>query len=189
LNNKNTKAFCLAKFFFYLRHLFMKARTLITFKLRLRHKRQSFLKLLRRLDRKPPRGLQKIAVNAAAEVWDHVDCLSCANCCKVMTPTYTNADIKRIAAHLEMSEKDFKTQWLKKERGTGEWINKSTPCQFLDGKTNLCSIYDVRPADCAGFPHLTKKRVVDYLHVHIQNIDECPATFKMVERMEEMLGK
>jgi Fe-S-cluster containining protein len=62
-------------------------------------------------------------------------------------------------------------------------MNRSEPCQFLDLKTNLCSIYAVRPADCAGFPHLTKKKAVEYLHVHHQNVQHCPATFLMVEKL------
>lgn len=104
-----------------------------------------------------------------------------------MTPTYTNRDMKRIAGHLQMTVDAFKSKWLKKERGTGEWINRSTPCQFLDAKTNLCNIYEVRPVDCSGFPHLTKRRMVDYIHIHKQNLDECPATYKMVEKIEGLM--
>ncbi|MGZ3940607.1 MAG: YkgJ family cysteine cluster protein, partial [Flavisolibacter sp.] len=51
----------------------------------------------------------------------------------------------------------------------------------------LCSIYEVRPADCAGFPHLTKKKMTDYIHVHKQNVQHCPATFKMVEKLMEKI--
>jgi hypothetical protein len=67
-------------------------------------------------------------------------------------------------------------------------MNVSRPCQFLDLKTNMCSIYEVRPADCAGFPHFTKKKMINYMHVHKQNIEYCPATFKMVQKMMENLN-
>jgi len=50
-------------------------------------------------------------------------------------------------------------------------------------------VYEVRPADCAGFPHLTKKRIVDYIHIHKQNLDECPATFRLIEKMNELVNK
>ena len=106
-----------------------------------------------------------------------------------MTPTYTNKDIKKIASYLQMSIDEMKRRWLKKERGTSNWLNKTTPCQFLDPETNMCNVYEVRPADCAGFPHLTKKKIADYIHVHRQNLDECPATFRMVEKMNELVGK
>lgn len=49
----------------------------------------------------------------------------------------------------------------------------------------MCSIYEFRPADCAGFPYLKKKKMVEYMHVHQQNINHCPATYKMVEKMME----
>lgn len=165
----------------------MKLFTLRSFKQRLRHKRRSFIRLLNLLEKKPPRNLHSISIKASTAVWHEVDCLSCANCCKVMTPTYTNRDMKRIAGHLQMTVDAFKSKWLKKERGTGEWINRSTPCQFLDAKTNLCNIYEVRPVDCSGFPHLTKRRMVDYIHIHKQNLDECPATYKMVEKIEGLM--
>ena len=104
-----------------------------------------------------------------------------------MTPTYTSTDIKRIAAHLDMTPQQFKDKWLMFEKRDGDWQNKKQPCQFLNLQDNKCSIYEVRPADCAGFPHLPRKRMVDYMHVHKQNIEYCPATHKMVEKMKAMI--
>lgn len=135
-----------------------------------------------------PRGIDSLTANIDKEVWKEVDCLSCANCCKTMTPTYTEKDIRRIAEHLDMTTDDFKKKWLKKEKNTGDWLNKSTPCQFLNLKDNKCSIYEVRPADCSGFPHLPKKRLKDYMHVHKQNVEFCPATYKMVEKLMEKVN-
>lgn len=159
-----------------------------SFKLRVRHRRKEFLSFLSKIKRNPPKNLDLIAAKVDQDVWKEVDCLKCANCCKVMTPTYTAKDIKRIALHLEMSVPQMKEKWLKKEKGTGDWINQSTPCQFLDMNTNMCGIYDVRPVDCSGFPHLPKKKMIEYIHVHKQNIDMCPATFKMVEKMSYLLN-
>ncbi|CAN5627541.1 hypothetical protein BH11BAC3_BH11BAC3_34380 [soil metagenome] len=122
------------------------------------------------------------------EVWAEIDCLTCGNCCKKMTPTFTVKDIKRISTHFEMTPKAFKEQWLVLDK-TGDWHNTKQPCQFLNLADNKCSIYPIRPADCAGFPHLTKKKAVSYIHVHKQNIQYCPATFKMVEKMKVLLAK
>ena len=142
---------------------------------------------LNRVTRDQPRRLQRIAEKATGAAWEGVDCLTCANCCKTMKPTYRSSDIKRIATFLKMSTDAFKKKWLRKEPGVNEWINKTTPCQFLDMKTNMCKVYEVRPSDCSGFPHLAKKRMIDYVHVHKQNLNECPATFKMVQRMKELM--
>ena len=84
-----------------------------------------------------------------------------------------------------MRPKDFKEKWLYREKKGNDWMNKSQPCQFLDLKSNMCSIYEVRPLDCAGFPHLTKKPITDYMHVHKQNIEYCPATMLFVEKLKE----
>ena len=153
------------------------------------HRLKPLFRFLNRVKRNPPRNLQSIAIKAGSNAWQGIDCLSCANCCKTMTPTFTNVDIKKIASYLQISTDEMKRKWLKKERGTGNWLNKTTPCQFLDMETNMCNVYEVRPADCSGFPHLAKKKFVDYLHVHQQNLDECPATFKMVEKMNELIEK
>jgi Fe-S-cluster containining protein len=104
-----------------------------------------------------------------------------------MSPTYTVADIKRIATHFRMSTAAFKKQWLYKNE-TGAWMNQQQPCPFLDLQTNKCRIYAIRPADCAGFPHLTKTPMTDYMHVHKQNIEFCPATFKLATKLRQLLG-
>lgn len=158
-----------------------------SFKQKVRIHQKSFKRYLGKLEKNPPRGLDTIAAKIDAEVWKELDCLSCANCCKNMTPTFTNTDIKRIAAYVEMSPQEFKNKWLKFDKKDGDWVNKTQPCQFLSLETNMCSIYEVRPVDCAGFPHLKKKKMSEYLHVHQQNVEYCPATFKMVEKMMERI--
>lgn len=161
----------------------MDAVNLRSFKQKVRYHGKKFKRFLGKLEKNPPRHLDKIAEEINTEVWKEVDCLSCANCCKTMTPTFTLKDIKRISAHLDMTEDAFKEKWLYYDKKDKDWMNTKQPCQFLDLSTNMCSIYEVRPADCAGFPHLTRKKMVEYIHVHQQNISYCPATYNMVQRM------
>lgn len=156
-----------------------------SFKQKVRHNQKAFKRYLGKIEKDPPRHLDKIAEQIDAEVWQEVDCLSCANCCKSMTPTFTNKDIKRIAAHFDMTPNEFKEKWLEFDKEAGNWVNVKQPCQFLNLQNHMCSIYEVRPEDCAGFPHLKKKKMVEYIHVHQQNIEYCPATYKMVEKMME----
>src|SRR5438093_4746324 len=132
--------------------------------------RSRLRRFLTKLEKNPPKRLDALAVEVDKAVWAETNCLVCANCCREMTPTYTLKDIKRISGHLGMTIKAFKEKWLFRDKKTGDWLNLSRPCQFLDLKTNMCTIYEVRPADCAGFPHLTKKRMVNYMHVHKQNV-------------------
>jgi hypothetical protein len=149
--------------------------------------KKSLRYFLTKTENNPPKNLDEIADVLDREVWAETDCLSCGNCCKTMSPTFTFQDIKRISAHLNMRIKDFKEKWLYLDKRENDWMNKSRPCQFLSKKTNMCSIYEVRPADCAGFPHLNKKPVTDYMYIHHQNIEYCPATYKFVEKLKERM--
>jgi Fe-S-cluster containining protein len=87
-----------------------------------------------------------------------------------------------------MTPAGFKEKYLVYVKKDKDWQNIKQPCQFLNLTDNKCSIYAVRPTDCAEFPHLTKKKMTDYLHVHKQNISFCPATYNMVERMKEEIS-
>jgi Fe-S-cluster containining protein len=158
-----------------------------TFRRRARRRKTAFRRFLSQIEKKPPKKLDQLTATVEKEVWKEIDCVTCANCCKIMTPTYTSKDMRRISSHFGMTVQEFKDKWLYKERSSGDWMNRNTPCQFLDLQTNLCTIYDVRPVDCAGFPHLPKKKMVEYMHVHKQNLEYCPATYRMVEKMMERL--
>jgi hypothetical protein len=160
-----------------------------TFKKNFLLNKRSFRSFLTKLENNPPQGLHKTMVEVDKEVWAETECLSCGNCCKKMTPTFTPADIKRIAGHFSMTPDAFKEKWLTFDKKEGDWQNVKQPCQFLNLTDNKCSIYPIRPADCSGFPHLTKKNPTDYIHVHKQNIEYCPATYKMVEKMMARMKK
>ena len=153
-----------------------------SFKRKLSVYRKSFRSFLRRMEKNPVKNIDKLTKEIEPQVWAEVDCLSCANCCKKMTPTFTEKDLKRISAHFNQTPEEFRKKWLKKQ--DGDYVNVLNPCQFLDLKTNMCSIYTIRPEDCAGFPHLSKRKFTEYAHVHKQNIEYCPATFKMVEKLK-----
>lgn len=165
----------------------MQSVNLRSFAQKVRYNKKAFKKYLGKIEKTPPPNLYRIMVSVNDEIWQEVDCLSCANCCKKMTPTFTAKDIKRIATHLQMSQQEFKDKWLYYDKKDGDWMNTKQPCQFLNLQTNMCSIYEVRPSDCAGFPHFTKKSPVSYLHVHQQNVAYCPATYKMVEKLKEIV--
>lgn len=166
----------------------MQAVNLRSFKKKANLNKKTIRRFLTKVEKNPPRHLDKLTAALEPEVWKEIDCLTCANCCKTMTPTFTPADIKRISSHFKMTPDEFKNKWLVYEKKDKDWQNKKQPCQFLNLNDNKCSIYEIRPLDCAGFPHLPKKKMVDYMHVHKQNIEYCPATYKLVEKMQASLN-
>lgn len=151
-----------------------------------KHKKR-FKKFINDLETAEHEGVQQAAEETEAEVWKEVDCLSCANCCKQMTPTLTPADKKRIASHLKMSVPTFTKKYLQYNKEEKDWRMQVQPCVFLNLKDNKCSIYEVRPEDCSGFPHLSKSPMHDYVYIHKQNIKYCPATFLWVKKMMDKI--
>lgn len=83
------------------------------------------------------------------EVSSKIDCTTCANCCKVIQPTFTQADITKIANHFDISPSQFIEQYLVSDV-FGDYSPKLSPCPFL--KDNKCSIYDHQPESCRSFP-------------------------------------
>jgi Fe-S-cluster containining protein len=160
----------------------MQAVNFRSFRKKLSLYRKPFRSFLTKTEKNPPPGIDKLTKIIEPEVWEEIDCLSCANCCKKMTPTFTKQDLKRISAHFQQTPEAFKKQWLEVDKNK-DLVNVNQPCQFLNLADNKCSIYEIRPVDCAGFPHLSKRKWEEYAHVHKQNIDYCPATYKMVEKM------
>ena len=161
--------------------------SLRVFKKEMKKHLKEYTAFLRSLPRRKVKGLSSKFYRLNKEAYSKIDCGQCANCCKVMTPTYTKAEVKRIAAHVGMSEKEYWAKYLKKDKA-GDIINRKTPCHFLD-KNNRCTIYAIRPLDCRQFPHTQKKDVFFQLDVHIQNVELCPITFHVVKRLNEIVEK
>ena len=149
-----------------------------------REQKQVLTDFLDGLPQPAPAAFEGFVAAADAMVWRDIDCTMCANCCKTMTPIFTTADISRIATHLRLSPAAFRKKWLVKNEA-GEWGNIARPCQFLDG--NMCSIYEIRPADCAGFPHHDKKPFDTYKVTFKNNLVHCPATLTLVERLQKLI--
>jgi Fe-S-cluster containining protein len=150
--------------------------------------RKRFRSFITKLENSQHRGILQEAQEANKEVWEQVDCLSCANCCKKMTPTLNTADKLLISNHLGLTVKDFTTKYLEYDALDKDWRMQKQPCVFLDLTTNKCNIYEVRPADCSGFPHLTKVPLKSYLYIHKQNIMYCPATYLFIEKMMDRIS-
>lgn len=146
--------------------------------LNLHNEHQKFLK---KLKDKKPKKLDEITQQIHNEVFDEVNCLSCANCCKTTGPLFTEIDIERISKHLRMKPGDFADKYLKKDE-ENDWVLQSVPCSFLDSE-NYCLIYEVRPKACREFPHTDRKKLWQINNLTIKNVKICPAAFMIVEKM------
>ena len=148
-----------------------------------RHDSRNF-GFLRNLKLKSERVVDRAARKLHQEAFSIIDCLECANCCKTVSPTFTTEDIARIAVRLGMDAAVFTAEHLLESEDRGLWEPKSLPCLFL-GTDNRCTIYDVRPAACAEYPHTDKPEFASRTHLHSGNALQCPAVFYIVEQMRE----
>jgi uncharacterized protein len=124
----------------------------------------------------------------AKEAHEHyfscIDCTQCANCCKTISPTFTKADVKRIADSKNVKPEDIVEQYLKiDEDNANAFMPKTLPCLFL--VDNKCSIYDVRPTNCRDYPNTQKKNFTTRTYSHAANTVVCPAVYHIVENLKE----
>jgi Fe-S-cluster containining protein len=143
---------------------------------------------LRSLKMRSPKKVDRIALELHQEAFRIVDCTKCANCCRTLRIVVTEEDVPRIASHLGMADEEFVAVYLERDEEQGRYRIKTTPCPFL-GDDNLCTIYDVRPEKCQGYPFTDKPDFVFSTITHANNAVVCPAVFYLVEQMKKRLGR
>jgi len=116
------------------------------------------------------------------KVFDKIDCLKCANCCKTTSPIFIQKDINRIAKHLNMKPSFFEEKYLMRD-DEFDLVLKTSPCTFLS-KDNTCNIYDIRPRACTEYPHTNRKKMAKILPLTLKNIEICPAVSRIVDKMK-----
>lgn len=148
---------------------------------RLNRKKQR--KFLDRLKARPPKDLDLQVLATDEAVWEEVDCLECANCCKTISPTFTQRDIERISGHLRLKPGQFVDQYLYIDEDD-DFVLQQTPCPFLE-TDNTCRIYEDRPKACRDYPHTGKRKFHLHIAVTKKNTLVCPAAYRVVERLRE----
>ncbi len=139
-------------------------------------------KFLDGLRKKNPRELDKDFHRLHEEVFEEIDCLKCANCCKTTSPIFTQNDIERIARRLRIKPGEFIERYLHIDEDR-DFVLNTAPCPFLDHE-NYCIIYDDRPTACKEYPHTNRKRMHQLLSLAYKNTLVCPAVLEIVERMK-----
>lgn len=134
-------------------------------------------KVFKRLKKKKPKHLDDIVHNLHNEVFDNIDCLSCANCCKTLGPRVTDNDVAKLSKFLKMKPSDFVAEYLKVDEDK-DFVFKEMPCPFLM-PDNYCMVYESRPKACREYPHTDRKRFYQLLSITERNIETCPAVLEI----------
>ena len=132
--------------------------------------------------------VDNLVFGISERVWKRIDCTSCGNCCREISPTLNGNDVERMACHLEMSLAEFADKHLKAAEPAVDapWIMRERPCPFLRDKR--CTVYDHRPTNCRDYPYLDKPDFTSRTLGMIGRLSECPAVFEVWEQLKVTTG-
>lgn len=116
------------------------------------------------------------------EVFEEINCLECANCCRSLGPRITDRDIEKIAESLRIKPHEVVNRYLRIDEDK-DYVFKTMPCPFLMDD-NYCSIYENRPKACREYPHTDRKKFFQISALTIKNSYTCPAVFEILERLK-----
>lgn len=157
-----------------------------SFKEEVNQKKKHYNKVFKKLERIPPKELDRLFHENHDEVFEHFDCLTCANCCKTTGPLLTDRDIQRLSKHLGQKPGHFTDQYLRIDED-GDYVFKSMPCPFL-GDDNYCSVYESRPKACREYPHTDRVNMKGILKLTKRNLSVCPAVMNIVDKIERQIS-
>ena len=140
-------------------------------------------KFLKKLRSKNEKKLDENFHRSHETVFQHLDCLTCANCCKTTSPIFYKNDMERLARHFGLKPGKFIENFLKIDED-GDYVLKSSPCPFLQ-EDHHCSVYSVRPKACREYPHTQRKKMYQVLDLAYKNTLICPAVLEMVEMLKK----
>jgi Fe-S-cluster containining protein len=154
------------------------------FNIQSKNKQQENRKFLGLLKKKDSRLVDNVFHSLHHEVFEEVDCLQCANCCKTTSPIFYPGDIEKVSKSLRMKPGDFIDKYLRIDEDR-DYVLKSSPCPFL-GAGNYCTVYESRPKACREYPHTDRKKMVQITDLTFKNTLVCPAVLEMVERLKNI---
>lgn len=143
--------------------------------------RKTNKKFFSKLKARPPKDLDAQFRETHEAVFEEIDCLDCANCCKTTSPIFRDIDIDRLARHLGIRPARLVEEHLHLD-GDGDYVLNAAPCPFL-GTDNYCSVYPARPRACREYPHTDRKNMLQILPLTLRNTLVCPAVGEVVRRL------
>lgn len=138
-------------------------------------------KVISKLAQLPSKKLDVIFHEKHTEVFEEIDCLSCANCCKTTSPIFRTVDIERLSKRLKISSGEFVTRYLKVDDDK-DYVLQLSPCTFLMDD-NKCSVYEDRPLACKEYPHTNRKKMHQILTLTRRNTEICPAVSRIFQSL------
>lgn len=122
-----------------------------------------------------------------ALVFQNIDCLTCANCCKNYSPIIEPDEIPSLLEAIGVDSNSFFKDYIEMDED-GDFVFRTKPCPMLDLDTNQCTIYENRPRACREYPHTNIKEIKNHFDLLEKNIEICPAAHSIVEAVFKELN-
>ena len=143
--------------------------------------KETYIKWVKKAKKMNSRSLDSDFHKMHTSVFQKIDCLSCANCCKTTSPIFRDVDIRRLSKRLRLNESKFIDTYLKMD-DDGDYVLTQSPCAFL-GDDNYCSVYEDRPLACREYPHTDRKNMYQILDLTRKNMEVCPAVSLIMQQL------
>ena len=126
--------------------------------------------------------------HAAEEVHAGINCLECAECCRVGDVPLAERDIDKLARFLRISPHKFRLEYTVEDEENGIILKRDpkTGCVFLSG--NECTVYEARPGNCDRFPHLLRGSgsIESRMWEFVDRATYCPIVFNWLEKVKSL---
>jgi len=143
--------------------------------------KRNYQDFFKKVTKKQSRQLDDVIHRLHDEVFEDIDCLACANCCKSISPMISLRDIERLAKRLRMKPAEVVEQYMELD-DEGDYVFRETPCPFLM-PDNYCMVYEDRPKACREYPHTDRRKFYQIRNLTIKNSEVCPAVYQVLERL------
>mgnify|MGYP002629098871 CR=1 FL=1 len=144
---------------------------------------KSNAKWIQQVKRLQDRDVDNLFHEAHYKVFEEIDCLKCANCCKTTSPIFRDVDINRLSKRLKTNPSQFIANYLHMDN-EGDYVLNSSPCVFLQ-EDNKCEVYEDRPLACREYPHTNRKKVKQILSLTLKNTEVCPAVARIFSKIKK----
>jgi len=150
-------------------------------------KREENLRLRRHM--KSHDQSDRILRRIAEDIEQQIDCLQCANCCRVATAKVTERDVDRLARHFRVKPQRILADYVVESEEEGFILKRreSGECVFLEG--NDCTVYEARPETCQRYPHLVRgaRSIAARMWEMVDRATMCPIVYNTLEAFKVQL--
>jgi Fe-S-cluster containining protein len=131
----------------------------------------------------------RILRRIAQGIEEQIDCMQCANCCRVATAVVSERDVERLARALRMKPARFLADYTQESQEEGRILRRTEErgCVFLEG--NQCTVYDDRPDSCQKFPHVVRGAgsIASRMWQFADRACYCPIVYNSLEAFKQEL--